>query len=69
MTDSSIDLWPCGVLVGGGRINPKHREQKFSTAVAKEGGKNPVWNEEFVFEITTEKEIAIEVSCSRRMWA
>lgn len=38
-----------------------HREQKFSTAVAKEGGKNPVWNEEFVFEITTEKEISIDV--------
>jgi Ca2+-dependent lipid-binding protein len=42
------------------------REQKFSTAVAKEGGKNPVWNEEFVFEITTEKEISIDVRTTKQ---
>lgn len=28
----------------------------------KEGGKNPVWNEEFTFEVTTEKELEIEVN-------
>ena len=37
------------------------REQQFSTTIAKEGGKNPVWNEEFVFEITSEKEVTIEI--------
>jgi Ca2+-dependent lipid-binding protein len=37
------------------------REQQYETAVAKEGGKNPVWNEEFTFEVTVEKEISIEV--------
>jgi Ca2+-dependent lipid-binding protein len=40
----------------------EYREQQFATSIAKEGGKNPVWNEEFVFEITTEKEITLEVS-------
>ena len=38
-----------------------YREQELATQVAKEGGKNPIWNEEFTFEITTEKEITIEV--------
>ena len=35
--------------------------QEFSTKPNAGGGKNPIWNEEFVFEISNEREIEIEV--------
>jgi serine/threonine-protein phosphatase 2B regulatory subunit len=42
----------CRVVVGS---------QTFQTQVHKAGGKAPVWNEEHAFEISTEKEMTIEV--------
>ena len=48
-----------------GKANPyaklKIGTQEFQTAVHREGGKNPVWNEEFMFEITLEKELELEI--------
>lgn len=35
--------------------------QEFATKPNAGGGKNPIWNEEFVFDISNEKEIEIEV--------
>jgi Ca2+-dependent lipid-binding protein len=35
--------------------------QEFSTKPNPGGGKNPIWNEEFQFDISNEKEIEIEV--------
>lgn len=35
--------------------------QEFSTKPNPGGGKNPIWNEEFVFDIANEKEMEIEV--------
>eukprot|EP01038_Epipyxis_sp_PR26KG_P005989 gene5989-8246_t len=35
--------------------------QEFSTKPNPGGGKNPVWNEEFAFDISNEKEVEIEV--------
>lgn len=35
--------------------------QESRTQVHQQGGKNPVWNEEFGFDISTEKEVTIEV--------
>ncbi|CAM9611130.1 unnamed protein product [Discosporangium mesarthrocarpum] len=42
----------CKVVVG---------TQEFSTRPHKTGGKNPVWNEEHAFEISSEKEATIEI--------
>lgn len=35
--------------------------QEFSTKPQPGGGKNPIWNEEFVFDIANEKEMEVEV--------
>lgn len=35
--------------------------QEYSTQPNPSGGRNPVWNEEFVFEIANEREIEVEV--------
>ncbi|CAM9831830.1 unnamed protein product [Ectocarpus fasciculatus] len=42
----------CKVVIG---------TQEFSTRPHKAGGKNPVWNEEHAFEISSEKEAMIEI--------
>eukprot|EP00752_Nemacystus_decipiens_P003806 g3502.t1 len=42
----------CKIVIGA---------QEFSTRPHKAGGKNPVWNEEHAFEISSEKEAMIEV--------
>ena len=48
-----------------GRANPLVKiaigKKVSSTDVHNEGGKNPIWNAEFEFDITTEKEMEIEV--------
>ena len=35
--------------------------QDFSTKPVVGGGKNPIWNEQFVFDISNEKELDMEV--------
>jgi len=35
--------------------------QEFSSKPNPGGGKNPVWNEEFTFDISNEKEMELEV--------
>ena len=35
--------------------------QEFNTKPNPGGGKNPVWNEEFSFDISNEKEMEVEV--------
>ena len=35
--------------------------QEFSSKPNPGGGKNPVWNEEFTFDISNEKEMEVEV--------
>ena len=35
--------------------------QEFSSKPNPGGGKNPIWNEEFVFDVSNEREIEIEV--------
>eukprot|EP00904_Undaria_pinnatifida_P003072 jgi/Undpi1/12766/HiC_scaffold_6.g02434.m1 len=42
----------CKIVIGS---------QEFSTRPHKAGGKNPVWNEEHAFEISSEKEAMIEI--------
>jgi len=48
-----------------GRANPfvkiKIGNKEMSTEVHTEGGKNPVWNKEFEVDITTEKEMQVEI--------
>ena len=36
--------------------------QEFSTKPNPGGGKNPIWNEEFSFDVANEKDMEIEVS-------
>ena len=36
--------------------------QEFTTKHNPGGGKNPIWNEEFAFDISSEREIEFEVS-------
>lgn len=51
-----------GVL---GNANPfviiKVGNKVFSTSVHRDGGKNPVWNNQFEFDITNEKELTVDV--------
>ena len=48
-----------------GKANPYARlrigVQEYTTKANNGGGKNPIWNEEFIFDISNEKDIEIEV--------
>lgn len=48
-----------------GKANPYARlqvgSQQFQTQVHPEGGKNPIWNEEFIYDISSERELTINI--------
>jgi serine/threonine-protein phosphatase 2B regulatory subunit len=48
-----------------GKANPYARlqigSQQFQTQVHPDGGKNPIWNEEFIYDISSERELTINI--------
>ena len=54
-----------GFSHGNGKMDPYctvvYEDSKYKTRVKQDAGKNPVWNEEFVFDVSSEKDIKISV--------